>query len=154
MDIRLDLQPFTLLSSFFVSPIAVGARSKYWLPTRSLLQSDGMCRQSAPCWQHDHALSPAAATFFLLCFDCCWKHNGHFKVTASSVWLLDLKDPSCSICRLSAGDSLPLCCSFSSPPPPAPTPTLLCVCDCVSHCAGPHSERFHFIAQPTSHGRY
>lgn len=27
-------------------------------------------------------------------------------------------------------------------------------CDCISHCASPHSESFHFRAEPSSHCRY
>lgn len=82
-----------------------------------------------------------------------------------------LKDQTCSISRLSPGVSLSLCLILHSssskhpssplypPLPPSLRPVVAfpcygTCCDCISHCAGPHSEGFHFRAEPGSHRRY
>ncbi len=53
------------------------------------------------------------------------------------------------------------CSRHPSPPPLHPSsPSFLSLhfpamcCDCISHCVSPHSEGFHFRAEPSSHCRY
>lgn len=139
-----------------VSPIAVRAWSKYRLPARTLLQSDGMSHTSAPCWQHDQ-VRPQQRLFS----SSSSALTGAGNITAISRWQLAVcgsciwRPPLVVFAGYQQGShflSAAALALLALPPPP--TPPWLCVCDCVSHCASPHSERFHLIAQPASHGRY